>query len=200
MTKTSREEILSTAASLFAMSGYGNTSVRDIADRCGLLAGSLYSHFRSKSEILRLIIEPFYAELLPAMRKGFDTPGTGADRLEAMMTHAVDVLVRFPDEMAILHYGWAEIAQMDDLQTVIDQSNEVLQLWYEALVQGLEDGSVREGIDPEFALRVITSSMYGPLDRKRYGARPESVASRPPDELSSQLVTVIATGLRAPTA
>jgi AcrR family transcriptional regulator len=41
-------EILDAAAQLFAVKGYGGTSIRDVADSVGLLSGSLYHHIRSK--------------------------------------------------------------------------------------------------------------------------------------------------------
>ena len=41
-----REEILETAAELFGTSGL-RTSLREIADACGILPGSLYHHFDS---------------------------------------------------------------------------------------------------------------------------------------------------------
>lgn len=49
--KTSREEILQKAISLFKKRGYYNTSIANIASECGLIKGSLYHHFKSKDEI-----------------------------------------------------------------------------------------------------------------------------------------------------
>lgn len=46
-----RHEILEIAAELFAERGYRATSIRDIAERAGLLAGSLYYHIRSKEAL-----------------------------------------------------------------------------------------------------------------------------------------------------
>ncbi len=46
-----RAEILETAATLFASSGL-RTTLKDIADACGILPGSLYHHFDSKEAIV----------------------------------------------------------------------------------------------------------------------------------------------------
>src|SRR5262245_52071019 len=46
-----RSEILQTAAALIASSGL-RTSLQEIADAAGILAGSLYHHFESKEAIL----------------------------------------------------------------------------------------------------------------------------------------------------
>jgi AcrR family transcriptional regulator len=51
-----RDEILDTAGALFAASG-PRTSLKDIADACGILPGSLYHHFDSKDAIVAELIE-----------------------------------------------------------------------------------------------------------------------------------------------
>lgn len=41
-------DILDAAAQLFASKGYSGTSIRDVAERVGMLSGSLYHHIKSK--------------------------------------------------------------------------------------------------------------------------------------------------------
>ncbi len=57
-----RKEILDTAARLFGSSG-PRTSVREIADACGILPGSLYHHFPSKEAILVELVKRYQTEL-----------------------------------------------------------------------------------------------------------------------------------------
>jgi len=47
-----RDQLLDTAAALFCEYGYDATSLRDIAERVGMQAGSTYCHFRSKEDLL----------------------------------------------------------------------------------------------------------------------------------------------------
>jgi len=46
-----RDQILVAASRLFARAGYDATSMRDIADVSGILAGSIYHHYASKAEL-----------------------------------------------------------------------------------------------------------------------------------------------------
>ncbi|MCQ9154231.1 TetR/AcrR family transcriptional regulator [Acidomonas methanolica] len=46
-----RQEILEVAAQLFATRGYKATSIRQIAEELGMMAGSLYYHIRSKETL-----------------------------------------------------------------------------------------------------------------------------------------------------
>lgn len=50
-----KELILSEAAMLFKEKGFGGTSMRDLAEKVGMEAASMYNHIKSKNEILELI-------------------------------------------------------------------------------------------------------------------------------------------------
>lgn len=75
-----RTEILDTAAELFASSGL-RTSLKEIADACGILPGSLYHHFDSKEAIIVELVGRYRAELDrladDAERALADTPADG---------------------------------------------------------------------------------------------------------------------------
>ncbi|MBI3949775.1 MAG: TetR/AcrR family transcriptional regulator [Acidobacteria bacterium] len=51
------EEILSVAAQLFYEQGYHATTIQDVADRVGMLKGSLYYYIRSKEDLLYTTLE-----------------------------------------------------------------------------------------------------------------------------------------------
>src|SRR3954464_14135523 len=68
-----REEILDTAGELFGSSGL-RTSLKDIADACGILPGSLYHHFDSRDAIVTELVERYDTEIAELAR-------TAADRL-----------------------------------------------------------------------------------------------------------------------
>ena len=55
-----REKIIKAAIILFSDIGYSKVSVRDIAKKVGIKAASLYSHFRSKQEILHSLYDYFF--------------------------------------------------------------------------------------------------------------------------------------------
>ena len=49
--------VLDAAARLFAGKGYAATSMRDIAEACEMLPGSLYYHFAAKEDLLVAVYE-----------------------------------------------------------------------------------------------------------------------------------------------
>lgn len=90
-----KEEILKTAARMFREKGYTGTSMRDLAEKIGIEAASLYNHIHSKGEILEEII--------------FSIARDCAEQLETMPTgdsasQKIESLVRFHTKMMIDHF------------------------------------------------------------------------------------------------
>jgi Transcriptional regulator len=63
-----RNEILDKSTALFLSQGYGNTSIRQIAEAMGMLKGNLYYYFKKKEDILLVLfqnsVKVLHAELI----------------------------------------------------------------------------------------------------------------------------------------
>ena len=55
-----KDKIINASIVLFSDKGYSKVSVRDIANEVGIKAASLYSHFKSKEEILHSLYDYFF--------------------------------------------------------------------------------------------------------------------------------------------
>ena len=185
------------AKGLIADRSYAGTSTRDIADACGMLPGSLYSHFRSKAQILDLVIGPFYEQLLAEQEAVLAEGGTGIEQLERMIRRVTRLCAEHGPEIRILHYDWPHFARNEELAGLLAQSTRTLALWYRVVTIGIDDGTLRATVDAEAAIRVITSSIFGVLDRQRYGSRPDVVRSTGVDRVTDELVAILVGGLRA---
>lgn len=62
------EERRDKALELFAVKGFGQVSMRELASHLGLTAGSLYHHFPSKQHLLFDLIEELFEELLATLQ------------------------------------------------------------------------------------------------------------------------------------
>lgn len=192
-----REEIINIAREIFASGGFRSTTMRDIADACGLLAGSLYSHFKSKNEILQLILTPFYDRLIPAQEEASRIPGSGAERVEAMIRAVFPILFEYGEEMTIMHYNWFDLVTIDEFEPLMERSQYALVLWSEAINDGIQDGSMRRGVDADIAVRALTSSMFGVIDPKRYESLPSPVSKTGFDGLQEEFISLIMSGMGA---
>jgi len=55
--KQRKAQIISVATDLFARMGYEGTSLRDVAEHCGMTKAALYYHFADKETLLRSVVE-----------------------------------------------------------------------------------------------------------------------------------------------
>jgi AcrR family transcriptional regulator len=167
-----RDEIRAIAMGQFAERGYAGTSMRDIAEASNVLAGSLYSHFRSKAELVRDIVTRFYDELLPRQEAVLAADAEGISRFRMMIAEVFAVCARHRQEVTILHYDWATLSALPELGDVAQRSVRTLDLWRDAVAAGIEDGSIRPGVEPDLAVRLATGAIHSLLDTVRFASRP----------------------------
>jgi AcrR family transcriptional regulator len=162
-----RTEILETAARLFASSGL-RTSLKEIADACGILPGSLYHHFESKDAIIAELIERYRAELdeiaeqalheLAELRK----PGPEAisERIVALSSAIADCAVRHRAAVLLTFYEPPSRAGDRLVQAAQQTPRAVEKAMVETLRLGRKSGYIRSGIDLEtLADRFCTTSL-----------------------------------------
>lgn len=91
MPRDRKNEILDTAAAMFASNGY-RTSLKEIGDACGILPGSLYHHFESKDALVAELLERYYADLDAIAAS--ERLGSFDERLEALAIAIADCAIR----------------------------------------------------------------------------------------------------------
>lgn len=94
--------VLDAAASLFAEKGYVATSMRDIAQQCGMLPGSLYYHFAAKEDLLVAVYERGVAELLVNVRAAIAKELEPWSRLQAACAAHLQTVLRHSDYAQVL--------------------------------------------------------------------------------------------------
>jgi len=89
----SRATLLAVSARLFAKGGFEATSMRDIAGKAGMLAGSMYYHFPSKNDLIAAVYQAGVAEIGAAVDQAAAKARGPWPRLEAACTaHLVSLL------------------------------------------------------------------------------------------------------------
>lgn len=83
---TTRERILHVALDLTSRQGSDGTSMRELADACGVNVAALYYHFPSKAELLRAVIEERdYGAMMAEVEVPAAGTGPDAQRLHRLM-------------------------------------------------------------------------------------------------------------------
>jgi AcrR family transcriptional regulator len=92
-----REQVLAAAAREFSAKGYEASSLRDIAAAAGVLAGSLYYHFRSKDDLFATVHEEGFRQLHAAFDAALDGTTDPWAKLQAACAAHLDQLVNGND-------------------------------------------------------------------------------------------------------
>lgn len=87
--KRRRAEIVAAAVKLFSEKGFDATSVTDIAEEVGILAGSLYYHISSKEDLLFDILLDLHSFALQEMRRIDAMGGNPVTRLRRLVRNHV---------------------------------------------------------------------------------------------------------------
>jgi AcrR family transcriptional regulator len=82
-------EIVAAAIKLFSERGYSATSINDIGEEVGLLAGSLYYHIRSKEDLLYEILLELHTFALDEMTRVDAAGGNPLERLRRLVRNHV---------------------------------------------------------------------------------------------------------------
>jgi len=169
--KTStKQRILDSATRLFAMKGYTETTVRELAASVGVKEASIYNHFSSKSAILEYILEE-YASLVFEHEK----LSTLADNPTAEGILSCLVLA-FPEDKAeyciqklyvILQEQHRNPVVREFVSKRIIQSGEQ---YFEVIINKLKEYNIiRQDTDPDFWIKMHSSLLYSYASRMLLG-------------------------------
>lgn len=100
---TRRDQILATAADLFAARGFHGVSVADLGAACGISGPALYKHFPSKDAMLAEMLVSISEELLRVGTERSHCIDKNGDRARLDPAAAVTALVEWHIEFALEH-------------------------------------------------------------------------------------------------
>ena len=178
---TRRTEILKTANSVIATTGL-RTSLQQIADAAGILAGSLYHHFDSKEAILVELIRRYHADLdrvgeLALERLDAPDPRPVAEQITELGCAIARCAV---EHRAALQMSFYEGPSSDpELMELTQRPPSTIQAaMLQALRAGRWSGYIRSDLDlPTLADRVCQSMLHVGLDVIRHKASTDELAT-----------------------
>lgn len=172
-TRPRREQILDTAADLFARRGFHGVSVSDIGAACGVSGPALYKHFPSKDSVL--------AEMLVSISERLLTDGARRVAEAGEPTAALRALVDFHVDFALAHPALI-VVQDRDWSSLPDAAREQVRTLQRSYVD-LWAAQCRE-VDPDLAparARARAHAVFGLINSTPHSAR------LPPTEMAGLL-------------
>ena len=183
-----KSQIDRTATSLFRARGYAATSMRELATALGLEAGSLYSHIKSKEEILHRVC----FGLADAFFAGFDSATADATapvatRLRLAIEAHVQVLTRDSAASAVFLHEWRHLSE--PARTEFLALRDRYEAGFRALIaRGLVTGELHA---PDAAFAALT--LLASLNWLPAWYRPDGKLT--PDEIAHRLAEQLLSGL-----
>ena len=96
-----RERILEEAVKLFYQRGFSGTTLDDIASELGVTKPFIYTHFRSKVELLEAICRPTIELSLEAIAQAANSHGNATTRLHAGIVQFTKVVLQRQANIAV---------------------------------------------------------------------------------------------------
>ena len=191
-------DILETAAQCFMEQGFSATSIDDVARRLGATKGRIYHYYSSKTDLFFDVHREGMERLFKAVEPAMQIPGTGIDRLRAMLTaHALTMMKNVAFEAVVvqgvhMHRMAATTpGQRDTLDELIAVRRRFEGLFREILQQGIADGSIRD-----LDVSISAKAMLGAINWLSiwYRANPdETDADR--ENLAAKIVMTLVDGV-----
>jgi AcrR family transcriptional regulator len=173
-----RDELLELAATMFAERGLRATTVRDIADRAGILSGSLYHHFASKEEMVDEVLQDFLDWLFARYQHIIDTEPNPLERLKGLFMASFDAIEHRHAQVVIYQDEAKRLLPQPRFAYLEDLNRQQRQMWVDVLQQGIKEGHFRPDLDVDLVYRFIRDTTLvsvrwyqpgGPLTAEQVG-------------------------------
>ena len=186
-----RGEILEATCRVFARKGFASAGMRDIADEVGILAGSLYHHFKSKDDLLYEILHTWYEDIGRDLRRIIDQDLNADETLTQMLHLSCDYVIDRRDEAAIALNDFNYLSSHPSFEEIKALADEAERLWIDVLRRGIRTGTFRKEFDAIFLHRTIIGALYSSI--RWYD--PRGAVTR--DKFHQQMTSFLMSAVRA---
>lgn len=184
-----KEQVIRSAAELFREKGYAASSMRDLAQKLGIEAASLYSHIKSKEEILHSLCFDMASEFRKSLDEVEKLKAPANEKLKLGIIGHVRVMAKDLTASAVFmneHRHLSQPSLRDFLLLRINYINR-----FKAIIEdGIRKGEFKESIDTKLAVMTLFSSLnWMPMWY-------DPTTAIDPTELGKQLAEMLINGLK----
>lgn len=184
-----KEQVIRKAAELFREKGYAASSMRDLAQKLGIEAASLYSHIKSKEEILQSLCFDMAGEFRKSLDEVEKINTSAADKLSRGITGHIQVMAKDLTASAVFMNEHRHLSQPWLREFLLLRINYINR--FKAIIEaGVKAGEFKAEIDRKLAVMTLFSSLnWMPL-----WYDPSSAIDS--NELGKQLADMLVNGLK----
>lgn len=184
-----KEQVIRKAAELFREKGYAASSMRDLAQKLGIEAASLYSHIKSKEEILQNLCFDMAGEFIKSLNAVEASKSSATEKLTQGIIGHIQVMSKDLIASAVFMNEHRHLSQPYLREFLLLRINYINR--FKAIIEtGVKQGEFKESIDRKLAVMTLFSS----LNWMPMWYDPNSAIV--PGELGKQLADMLVNGLR----
>jgi len=183
-----KEVIVKAAAGLFHEKGYKAASMRDLAERVGVEAASLYNHIRSKTELLHDICFNVANVFWEHFNKVEASDVRPIEKLEILLRFHIKQMLENFEEVYISDREWRYLAD-PYLSNFQNQRRNYRKRFAGIIEQGIASGEINP-IDASTAVLIVLHAVSGIESWHR------STHKISGEELEENMITILIDGLK----
>ena len=183
-----KEVIVKAAAMLFHEKGYKAASMRDLAERVGVEAASLYNHIRSKTELLHDICFNVANVFWEHISKVEISDAKPIEKLETLLRFHIRQMIENFEEVYISDREWRYLTD-PYLSNFQNQRRTYRKRFAVIIEQGIESGEINR-IDASTAVLIVLHAVSG---IESWHRSKQKVSG---EELEENMITILIDGLK----
>jgi AcrR family transcriptional regulator len=156
---TKKETIVEAAAHLFHEKGFSATSMRDLAEKVGVEAASLYNHIQSKSELLQEICFNVANEFTTNVETIDSQAQTAIAKIDALLRFHIRQMVYNHQEVYVADREWKYLTD-PYLSNFQNQRRVYRQRFAGIIEEGIKNKEIK-AIDAPTAVLIILHAVSG---------------------------------------
>jgi AcrR family transcriptional regulator len=159
------KKIIEAALHLFVRKGYHGTSISEITEKVGLTKGALYSHFKSKGQLLLRIISEYEAQYIDRLIQVVsEHPGDAQGKLHRAISYSSSFAIKNLDLCLFLDYLTTELNADVDFLPAFKRVYDKYQEFIRGIIEeGIEEGFIKRDLDPALSALTFMAMHHGVL-------------------------------------
>ena len=156
---TKKDAIIKKAAALFRNKGFKASSMRELADKIGVEAPSLYNHIGSKSELLQDICFKVAADFTLHLTSVENSTDFTAIKITQLIRFHIKMMLQHFDEVYVANHEWKHLEDVH-LGEFLQQRKNYESRMVDLVKDGIAKGEFKN-LHPHVAVLTILSAVRG---------------------------------------
>ena len=151
-------EVTQAAVEIFAQKGYRAASIQDVADKVGVLKGSLYYYIDSKEDLLWRIIEDVHKEWAAILQQAGSLNAEPVEQIHAFIRLHIEWYLNNVNEVSVFFREWRHLTD-ERLKTVKARRRRYEQVIHDMMQAAQDAGDVSPELDLRYAARYVLAAV-----------------------------------------